>query len=582
MNFFKNPKTFLTTILVLSVTLSTTYAVPLAATTLESAEMGGSLGVIRGMVRDHGGSPIADATVAIFRAGTSQLLKQVRSASDGSFIARIMPGTYTVLAVAEGFNPATLAAIEVSRASELNYGFKLERSGSGNTLPEKRRDRNNPKWNIRAAQTSRSIYQNAEGTLPVDAVGDVDDVADDVADDVSESPDRKGQTVVESYFAGSDSGVNAGFNVATLLPIAENAEIIFAGQAGIGNRAPQRFETQIRYRPSDIHQLRLNTSFGKLGSFDIGNEERTLSQFSVQATDEWKVREGVILVFGVDYSRFLGAGDDYSLSPRLGLQFDINAKTRFRAAYTPQTEERTWSRAIELEDAQVLFRDAAVMQDFVVEDGKPQMNKSRRFEFGIERVLDNRSSVEANVFLDTTFNRGIGLTSLPFDSLDQAGFQEFTANQQGNAQGMRVVYSRRLSGRFSAAAGYSFGVGQKLSEEGISSPAELFQNDLFQSFFGQFEADLRTGTNVKTIFRLSPQATVFAIDPFQGRLAIYDPSLSVLVTQNLPTLGLPFHAEAVVDARNLFGVQTGAVGEEGTLRMNHQRRALRGGILVRF
>ncbi len=578
MNFFKNPKTFLTTILVLSVTLSTTYAVPLAATTLESAEMGGSLGVIRGMVRDHGGSPIADATVAIFRAGTSQLLKQVRSASDGSFIARIMPGTYTVLAVAEGFNPATLAAIEVSRASELNYGFKLERSGSGNTLPEKRRDRNNPKWNIRAAQTSRSIYQNAEGTLPVDAVGNVDDVADDV----SESPDRKGQTVVESYFAGSDSGVNAGFNVATLLPIAENAEIIFAGQAGIGNRAPQRFETQIRYRPSDIHQLRLNTSFGKLGSFDIGNEERTLSQFSVQATDEWKVREGVILVFGVDYSRFLGAGDDYSLSPRLGLQFDINAKTRFRAAYTPQTEERTWSRAIELEDAQVLFRDAAVMQDFVVEDGKPQMNKSRRFEFGIERVLDNRSSVEANVFLDTTFNRGIGLTSLPFDSLDQAGFQEFTANQQGNAQGMRVVYSRRLSGRFSAAAGYSFGVGQKLSEEGISSPAELFQNDLFQSFFGQFEADLRTGTNVKTIFRLSPQATVFAIDPFQGRLAIYDPSLSVLVTQNLPTLGLPFHAEAVVDARNLFGVQTGAVGEEGTLRMNHQRRALRGGILVRF
>ncbi len=582
MNFFKNPKTFLTTILVLSVTLSTTYAVPLAATTLESAEMGGSLGVIRGMVRDHGGSPIADATVAIFRAGTSQLLKQVRSASDGSFIARIMPGTYTVLAVAEGFNPATLAAIEVSRASELNYGFKLERSGSGNTLPEKRRDRNNPKWNIRAAQTSRSIYQNAEGTLPVDAVGDVDDVADDIADDVSESPDRKGQTVVESYFAGSDSGVNAGFNVATLLPIAENAEIIFAGQAGIGNRAPQRFETQIRYRPSDIHQLRLNTSFGKLGSFDIGNEERTLSQFSVQATDEWKVREGVILVFGVDYSRFLGAGDDFSISPRLGLQFDINAKTRFRAAYTPQTEERTWSRAIELEDAQVLFRDAAVMQDFVVEDGKPQMNKSRRFEFGIERVLDNRSSVEANVFLDTTFNRGIGLTSLPFDSLDQAGFQEFTANQQGNAQGMRVVYSRRLSGRFSAAAGYSFGVGQKLSEEGISSPAELFQNDLFQSFFGQFEADLRTGTNVKTIFRLSPQATVFAIDPFQGRLAIYDPSLSVLVTQNLPTLGLPFHAEAVVDARNLFGVQTGAVGEEGTLRMNHQRRALRGGILVRF
>lgn len=582
MIFFTQLKSLLTASVILIAALSTAYAAPPTIVISANADRGGNLGVIKGMVRDDGGTPIADATVAIFRAGTSKLLKQVQSASDGSFLARILPGTYTVLAVAEGFNPVTIAAIEVSRASQLNYGFKLERAGSGNTLPEKRRDRNNPKWNIRAAQISRSIYQNTDGAVPV--VEDTDDVAVTVETLTAdpESSGRKGQTVVESYFAGSDSGANAGFNVATLIPIAENAEIIFAGQAGIGKRSPQRFETQVKFRPSDRHQVRLNTSFGNLESFGVGNEEKSLSQFSIQGTDEWKVREGIILVFGVDYSRFVGAGHDYSLSPRLGLQFDLNAKTRFRAAYTPQTEERTWSRAIELEDAQVLFRDPAVMQDFVIEGGKPQMNKSRRLEFGIERVLDNRSSVETNVFFDTTLGRGVAVTSLPFDSLDPAGFREFTANQQGNSQGLRVVYSRRLNGHFSAAAGYSFGIGQKLSSEGISNPAELFQNDLFQSFFGEFEADLRSGTNVKTIFRLSPQATVFAIDPFQGRLAIYDPGLSVLVTQSLPTLGLPIHAEAVVDARNLFGFQTGALGEEGSLRMNHQRRALRGGILVRF
>ncbi len=578
MAFCKQSKNFLTAFVVLAVAISTAFAAPASTGLPLAAEKGGNLGVIKGMVVDYAGSPIADATVAIFRAGTSKLLKQVRSASDGSFLAKTLPGTYTVLALAEGFNPVTLASIEVSRASQLNYGFKLERSGSGNTLPEKRRDRNNPKWNIRAAQISRSIYQNTDGTEPIDEAGN----AVETSEEIPEGSERKGQTVVESYFAGSDSGANAGFNVATLIPVSENTEIVFAGQSGIGKRAPQRFETQVKYRPSDTHQLRLNTSFGTLGSFGTENEERTLSQFSVQATDEWKVREGVILVFGVDYARFVGAGDDFSLSPRLGLQYDINSKTRFRAAYTPQTEERTWSRAIELEDAQVLFRDPVVMQDFVVEAGKPQMNKSRRFEFGIERVIDNRSSVEANVFFDTTFNRGIGLASLPFDSLDPAEFREFTVNQHGGSQGLRVVYSRRLSGRFSVAGGYSFGIGQRLSGEGISNPAELFQNDLFQSVFGQFEADLNTGTNVKTVFRLSPQATVFAIDPFQGRLAIYDPSLSVLVTQNLPTLGLPFHAEAVVDARNLFGFQTGTAGEEGSLLMNHQRRALRGGILVRF
>ena len=93
---------------------------------------------------------------------------------------------------------------------------------------------------------------------------------------------------------------------------------------------------------------------------------------------------------------------------------------------------------------------------------------------------------------------------------------------------------------------------------------------------------MKTGTQVKTIFRLSPQATVFAIDPFAGRLAIYDPSLSILITQSLPTLGLPIRAEAVIDARNLLEYQTGVNGEEGSLKLNSQRRVLRGGISVRF
>ncbi len=574
-------KISIASLLVISAVVPSVFGSVPEAAPAPSVSVNSNLGVIKGMVRDQAGGPIADATVAIFRVGTSKLLKQVRSAADGSFLARIIPGTYTVLAVAEGFNPVTLNEIEVNRASQLNYGFKLERAGGGNTLPEKRLDRNNPKWAIRAAQIGRSIYQNTEGEAP-GAVSDKVEVGSDEDAAQDERSSRNSQTVVETYFAGSGRGSFSGVNVATLLPLSEKAEVILAGQTGVGKGAPQRLETQFKVRPNESHQLRLTGSFANLGSFGFENSEKGLSQISVQGLDEWKIREGVIVVFGVDYSRFVGASDDFSISPRLGLQFDVDSKTRFRTAYTTQTEERTWSKAIEFENAQVLFREPAVIQDFVIEGGKPKMNKSQRFEFGVERVLDNKSTIEANIFFDATLSRGVGLTNLPFDSLDTAGFQEFTGNQQGRTQGLRLVYNRRINGNFSAAAGYSLGVGQKLSQDGLSNPSELFQNDVFQTFFGQFEADLNTGTSVKTIFRLSPQATVFAIDPFQGRLAIYDPSLSVLVTQNLPTLGLPFHAEAVVDARNLFGFTTGVSGEEGTLTLNSQRRALRGGILVRF
>ena len=545
-------------------------SVSAASNTTAGATQGG-LAVIKGVVRDQGGGPISDATVAIFKVGTATLLKQVQSASDGSFLARIAPGTYTVLAVAQGFNPVTLSQVEVLQSAQLVYGFKLERAGSGNTLPEKRLDRNNPKWARRSATLGRSIYQNAEGESPIEE-----------SSDEPETDETKGksQSVAETYAASDDEGGFVGLNFATFLPVNEDTSLTLAAQTGSGSSAPQRFDTQLKFRPVEDHQIRVNSSIGKLGTINKDRSKDVLAQFSVQATDEWRVREGVVLVFGFDYAKFLGAGDDFSISPRLGFQYDLDAKTRLRTAYTTQTEQRNWSRTIELEDAQVMFREPVAVEDILVEGGKPVMNRSTRFELGLERVLDNRSSIDANFFMDATFARGVGIASMPL--ANSFVLDEFVANQRGETQGFSLVYNRRLSGTVSTSAGYSFGRGQRLSDEAVSNPAALFENGFFQSFFGQIDADFSTGTNVKTVFRLSPKATVFAIDPFQGRLAIYDPSMSVLVTQDLPTLGLPFHAQAVVDARNIFDFQTGVNGEDGSLRLNGQGRMLKGGILVRF
>jgi hypothetical protein len=560
--------------------LAAVVCVPAHAATLTSvpaAETGG-FGVIRGVVRDQAGAGIADATVAVFKEGTSQLLKQVRSASDGSFLAKIMPGTYTVLAVAEGFNPVTVASVDVGRAADLVYGFNLVRAGAGNTLHERALDKNSAKWRVRAANASRTIYQNVEGKPPVDVNADADAAEADETDPSSSS--RPGRTVVETYFASSSAGNFAGVNIASFVPITENAEIILAGQASSGKNGPSRIEAQLKLRPNARHQLGFTAGGGRLGTLTSNGIDRSLSELSFQALDQWTVREGVVFVFGADYSRLVGAGTDASLTPRLGFQYDLDSKTRFRAAYTAPTDKRTWGDVADLEDTQVAFQEPVEVQDLIV-NGHPQLNKSRRFEFGVERVLDNRSSIETTAFLDTTLGRGVGLANLPFDMLDGAGFGTLVADQQGKTQGLRVVYNRRLASNMSAAAGYSFGNGQRLSGD-ISDPSKIFENGFFQSLFGQLSADFKTGTNVQTIFRFSPEATVFAIDPFQGRLAIYDPSLSVMVTQTLPTFGIPVHAEAIVDARNLFDISNSVNTDDGTLRINSQRRVLRGGILVRF
>jgi len=82
--------------------------------------------------------------------------------------------------------------------------------------------------------------------------------------------------------------------------------------------------------------------------------------------------------------------------------------------------------------------------------------------------------------------------------------------------------------------------------------------------------------------RFSPNATVFAIDPFAGRLAVYDPSLSIQVTQELPSFGLPLRAEAVLDARNLLDLQANTENGEAFTQLNAGRRSVRGGISLRF
>jgi hypothetical protein len=212
------------------------------------------------------------------------------------------------------------------------------------------------------------------------------------------------------------------------------------------------------------------------------------------------------------------------------------------------------------------------------------MERSRRLEIGLERVLDGRSTFEATAFYDTTNGHGVGLLSTPLTAFSGVAGEPLmnVANQQGAAKGVRLVYTRRLSRLWTASAAYSFGRGQKLSSEGFSSPSEIFTNGFFQTGALQLAGGFHTGTQVRTILRFSPDATVFAIDPFAGRLGVYDPSLSIQVTQELPSFGLPVRAEAVLDARNLLDVQTSSENGEVLMQIGTNRRSVRGGISVRF
>ena len=580
-------------------------APPVAASAVPSGAAGrGAFGTLSGTVLDSRGNPLAGALVKILRDGVNEVVKETKSAADGKFSARLLPGRYLVRALADGFTPATFSSVQITPATELVYRFNLQPAGEGQTAPERRADRHDPKFRIRASQSRRSIFhagetdgETAETAASAEEVAAGGETADAADLEGGESADGSGvrngrqpvRGYVETFFAQSADprvGGYAGLNFALAAPVNREFDVAFVGQLGEFERleATARARLGARHRVSvTIGGARLPLAATGEGENRFGVPGEKLGQMSVRAVDEWVVRDGVVLVVGLDYSRFLGAGGADSFSPRLGFAFDADARTRLHAAYAPGAGAGEQVTAEMFEGGPALFREAPG-QAVAFIDGEAVLERTRRLEFGVERVIGENSSVAATVFFDTVDGRGVGLLSTPLEGLSGEGGAALLdiANQQGGARGLRVVYTRRISDHLKASAAYAVGRGQRLAAEPGASPEQLFQNAFFQTAAAQLDASVGDDTTVRTVLRFSPRAAVFAIDPFAGRLAVYDPSLSILVTHELPNFGLPVRAQATLDARNLLDTLTGVEDGETLLTLGTLRRTVRGGISVRF
>jgi hypothetical protein len=591
-----------------------------------AVEAGPALAFVTGTVKDEGGNPLAGATVAVLESGIGRKeVKSARTDGHGKFLAGVSPGLYLLRAAAEGFRPKISTPLAISRSEKFNYDFKLK---SDNTLVQKRGDSADFRW------ISLSVPP------PVTRLSDEEEAVVEISNDVES---RKGLLANQSslhgmaQFVGVTSSAPAGapgpdfFGTNFVLSgsLGGNLEMAFIGQRGVGDLAPQRLAAVATVRPAAAHQVTAMVGYGRVGLArmryqEIGafidadgsnaglsalrrrnsraaNEaarldqtllDRTsLDQLSVSATDSWQIFRPLLLIYGFDYSRFVGEMNDRdSLLPRLAIQYSPSSRMRMNAAVTPGSGQRLDSlEGFNSENIQASFESAPAE---IARFDSPIPDRSQRFEVGVERALgEGNTSIEASVFYDLISGHGVGLLALPLEASPetQATFQQ-VAHQitamNGAARGLRVMFNRRLNNHVSASAGYSFGRGSRLNDEPISSiaPSQLFRGGFFQVATAKLDLDFteRTGTRVSTVIRLSPSAVVFAIDPFAGRMSVYDPNINVYVTQELPNFGLPGRWEALVDVRNLLNQALGV--EDGGLQLARSgaRRTVRGGLAFRW
>ncbi len=269
------------------------------------ARRASSLGTISGAVLDARGNPVSGALVKILRDGFNEVVKETKSAADGTFAARVTPGRYLIRALADGFTPATFSAVQVSSSTELVYRFNLQPAGSGNTRPERRADRNDPKFRIRASHARRSVFNAGDAedetvrqVLEELEAGEQDDSGwtadDELADDAAPAEEERTnrtrtQGYVETFFATSSvpgGGAYAGVNFAVATPVNRQVQLIFAGQAG----EFERLEATARIRAGTRHRLSATIGAARLPTIPAMAEESPEEKLRLRAAARRKAR----------------------------------------------------------------------------------------------------------------------------------------------------------------------------------------------------------------------------------------------------------------------------------------------------
>jgi hypothetical protein len=631
----------------LALTLMASGLIPFSALTPSVVAAAPAMAFVSGTVKDESGLPLAGALVAILEARIGgREVTRIKTDLFGKFKVSIPPGTYHLRAEAAGFR-ATFTRINLDAAEKLTFNFSLKRA---DTLVEKRGDRDDYRWIGRSVPRSVLHIQD-----PDEVVAQTTTEAEKVEDRFTEArPSFHGMVQLLALSAagrGAQAGASAfGANFAISGSLGGNFEMALIGQGAVGNSLPQRLTAVATLRPHTNHQITASVGYGQMAlikpfgngleggleselrladgaasainpgpkavaqagntnapalnqlspavccrpsSVAPGNANApALNQLSLSAIDSWQVFQPLLIIYGFDYSRFVGsaAGQRESLLPRLAIQFTPSARTRINAAVRPGASEapktiegfssENINASFEMQPAEVAFNDA------------PILDRSQRFEIGVERVFnDGVASLEATAFYDVVSGHGVGVLALPLEasSETQATFQQVArqvAAMNGAARGVRVMYAHRLNDYAAASVGYSFGQGERFNDAPIGSltPARLFTRGFFQVATVKLDLDFtpKTGTRISTVLRLSPSAVVFAIDPFAGRMSVYDPNINIYLTQELPSFGLPLNWQMIVDIRNLLNQLNGVEDGTAQLVVARSRRMVRGGIAFRW
>lgn len=574
-------------------------------------------GQVSGQVNGDLGVPLAGATVLISNSFdfSNSLLTAVTNKAGEFQLANLKPGEYAVQVTQNGYRPYVKAPVQVTAGSTTKLVLILQ-----DLLALGKTD-DPANWDfrtvLRSSRRKRLIFRGFDSqsieekevrsaAVPnADLFGTADKTSQEFVRSAAMEVYTAGAVESEDYYAMPDrAGGGLRTNFGYSMPIGDDARYVLAGQVNSGYDSIWKIRNQVDLKLNDFQVWTFSVNYGRLGfpaarlatllnpnnlSNDTAyvHDRGRFQTLTVGVESFNKLLSPITLIYGLDLTVLKGPGVTSFTSPHLQVVVQPNDRMSIRAMVA--NKRTTESDSVGLSDGEMVslsnpFRVSQVGSSF-------SYGRTTHYELGIARKLPSNTMFEIGAYGDRNGGSPVPLMAIVQSPTGSSTHSFSLSRNQSNAEGIRLLVTKRFWDFLSGSMAYVYGSGATISGIDILGTNDIrgvgITKGLFHSLTTEVDADVeRTKTHLSTLFRWVHGSPITTLDSFSDYYGMGNGNLRITIRQVIPVpnlLGMSGRWEALLDMRNLLEIDDNRFPlPQGNLFVVRNPRFIRLGIAFRM
>jgi hypothetical protein len=535
---------------------------------------------ISGYVRNVAGVPQMGAAVEVLGSALNSF--EVFTDEKGFFSARgLAPGTYSIKVSAPAFLPTLREKIGLRAGANILVNLTLNTIFDAVQFSPRRgaADDGDWDWVLRSTANRPVLRVLNDGTPVVNA-----------SSNQGSSQLRGSVSFVAgspSQGFGSISEMSTGFSVEKSLFASDTLR--FNGNVGYGTGVPNAVvRTSFKHEMANGSTPEISFTMRRISTPDLGLRNADLQALALNTADSIAIGDVLELKFGSELQSIQFLGRVTALRPFGSVTAHLSPDTVVSYRYSTSRPDSRVEKGFESAPADLSEADPRVS----MAGYSPAIEKAHHQEVALSH-REGDTSLQAAVYDDHVTDpalTGVGeFSSVSGEVLPDPISGTFTyQGRDFQAEGVRLVFERKLNNDISATVNYSFG--GVLDLPGSVAHLEHARDVSvvhYRHAIGAKISGKTPGTKTRWIasYGWTSGTALTPVDMFNASAGQTDPYLSFFLRQPIPgTSSLPGHMDLLVEIRNLLAQgYVPLVGEDGrTVYLVQSARAVRGGVAFSF